>query len=241
VTSLSHAPFTPGSLWRVKSSSGEVPRAAARHITTTSSKSSIVCSKRAPMGWTLRRRVAAACAAALGEWASTRTTTSASCPRVEEGTMVTTASTPPSALAFRPTAHRLSVSPEPEPITSRSPAAKAGVVTSPTTCACSPRCMRRMAKARTTRPERPAPATKTRRAATSRSSSARSPPGSTARIVSPNSSSTVSRSFALIASPRRGPAAAPSRRRAGRRRGRSQSRPRRCRGARRPPRAPWRG
>ena len=49
------------------------------------------------------------------------------------GTMVTTANTPPSALAFRGTAHRLSVSPEPEPITSRSPAAKAGVVTLPTT------------------------------------------------------------------------------------------------------------
>src|SRR5438105_13956249 len=40
--------------------------------------------------------------------------------------------------------------------------------------------MRRMAKARTTRPERPAPATKTRRAAPSRSCSARSSPGSTA-------------------------------------------------------------
>ena len=75
-----------------------------------------------------------------------------------------TQSVPPISFAVVAMSTTVRVRPEPEKITITSSLPNEGVIVSPTTYDWSPRCIRRMAKAFATSPERPAPITKTRRA-----------------------------------------------------------------------------
>jgi len=100
----------------------------------------------------------------FGVGAGIRTTESAILPRLELGKPVSMAVVAPTDRAFAAIDTSPDVSPEPEPMTRRSPPRMAGVVTSPATWTWKPICMSLMAKARIMRPDLPAPAVKIVRA-----------------------------------------------------------------------------
>jgi len=108
-------------------------RATAIRSTRASSNRSRACSKREPIGWMEARSAEPGTCAALGDGASRRITVPASEPMVEDETIVTRARAAPTCRARCAIPRRLSVSPDPDPTTSRSTAWMDGVVGSPTT------------------------------------------------------------------------------------------------------------